>query len=183
MNQNHQSNTMEESSDFADHFRQRGWTLPSKRKEEMHPDMELGSSPPKNFLIQKGDDGFYTLDGKQVHSWSSLNDLLHVSHFENDEFQIRDSFHKASALINNENIFEAIETMEKVRFDQLWIDRIVELIKDDMSLTRTNEWSEAIFNCPKTMSVLQHFLIQRMRKEKVRIPTARRNGIKRKETV
>ena len=182
MDEAYQSNIMEEPSEF-DQFRQRGWTMPSKTKQETHSDTEFTSSPPKNFLIQKEDDGYYTLDGKQVHSWSSLNDLLHVSHFEKDEFQIRDSFHKASALINQENIFEAIETMESVRFDQLWIDRIVDLIKDDMSLTRTDEWSEAIFNCPKTMSVLQHFLIQRMRKEKVRIPTARRNGIKRKETV
>ena len=166
--------------------RERTQTMPARfvKKENISsascPSLLLNDS---SFLIEKQNDGYYTLDGRQIHTWQSLLGSLHVSHFENDEFQLRDSFQKASSLIAIGNIFEAIATMETIRLEQLWLDKLVEVVKKNMSITKTEEWSEAIMNCPKTMAFLQHFLIQNMRKEKVRLPNSRRYGLKRKETL
>jgi hypothetical protein len=127
---------------------------------------------------------YYTKEGKVIHTWSSLVQLLHDSHLENNEFLLRDCFQKGAPLIDSENIFEAIVTLETThRLEQSWLDRLVEILSDNMCLTKTEEWSDAILSCPRTMAFLQHFLIQKMRREKIRVPTARRNGVKRKDTL
>lgn len=127
---------------------------------------------------------FYTKEGKVIYTWRSLMQLLHDSHLENKEFILRDCFQKGAPLIDADNIFEAIITLEAThRLEQTWLDRLVDILGDCMYLTKTQEWSDAILSCPRTMSFLQHFLIQKMRREKVRVPTARRNGVKRKDTL
>ena len=110
--------------------RERRQTMPSRlvAKDE---DNQLSSALSELFpssssiLIEKENDGYYSLDGRQVHTWESLVNLIHVSNFENDEFQLRDSFQKAVHLIGAGNMFKAIETMEIVRLEQLWLDRLV----------------------------------------------------------
>ena len=127
---------------------------------------------------------FYTREGKVIHTWSSLIQLIHDCHLENNEFLLRDCLQKGAPLIDVDNIFEAIVTLETTqRLEQSWLDRLVDILSDSMYLTKTDEWSDVIVSCPRTMSFLQHFLIQKMRREKVRVPTARRNGVKRKDTL
>lgn len=140
----------------------------------------LSSNSTKNFLIEKQNDGYYTLDGRRVHTWSSLVELVHVSHFEKDEFMLRDSFQKATSLISVDNFFQAISTMESVRLDQLWLDKLVNVVRHNMDLTKTETWSDAILSYPKTMAFLQHFLIQDILRKKVRVPNTRRYCVKRK---
>ena len=59
----------------------------------------------------------------------------------------------------------------------------MDILKTNMNITKSDEWSAAIMECPKTMAYLQHFLIQNMRREKVRLPNHRRNCMKRKDTM
>ena len=110
--------------------RERRQTMPARlvNKDE---DNQLSSALSQLFpssssiLIEKENDGYYALDGRQVHTWESLVNSIQVSYSENDEFQLRDSFQKAVHLIGAGNMFEAISTMETVRLEQLWLDRLV----------------------------------------------------------
>lgn len=112
--------------------RERRQTMPARlvNKDE---DNQLSSALSQLFpssssiLIEKENDGYYSLDGRQVHTWESLVNSIQVSYSENDEFQLRDSFQKAVHLIGAGNMFEAISTMETVRLEQLWLDRLVDI--------------------------------------------------------
>lgn len=126
-------------------------------------------------------ENFISLNGNDVRncSWNTLKSLLRGSHIVKNEFMFRECLDKGCELIQSDNIFDAISLMELYGLDQKWCDKMVDVIVDNFYVTKTEGWCKVILSCPKTMSFIQHFLLQKTSRSSERLPT-RRNCVKRK---